>query len=158
MTSRRHIPMGSTPELRLTFARDRKVSRRSTAGRGFLSSFVIRSVDREAVRRAVEDLPAGIYTAPRSGTHVWFGLWMHGTPTPGSDVELCLVLPHSEKPLRDRILNYLPFSFPHGTGRFSLYARGAGASGKPGRNGTARSRTAHSCDDKPVSHRELMGE
>lgn len=69
MTSRRHIPMGSTPQLRLTFARDRKMSRRSAAGRGFLSSFVIRSVDREVVRRAVEDLAAGIYTAPRSGTH-----------------------------------------------------------------------------------------
>lgn len=84
-----------------------------------MSSVVVKSLDREAVRRAVEDFAARIYaTRPEVERIIWFGSWVHGTPTPGSDVDLCLVLTHSEKAFRDRIPDYLPFGFPVGLDLF----------------------------------------
>ncbi|MHC4181352.1 MAG: nucleotidyltransferase domain-containing protein [Planctomycetota bacterium] len=45
---------------------------------------------------------------------IWFGSWVCGTPVPGSDVDLCLILSKSEKPFRDRVPDYLPVGFPTG--------------------------------------------
>ncbi len=45
---------------------------------------------------------------------LWFGSRVHGTPTPGSDVDLCIVLTHDERPVRDRVPDFLPFGFPVG--------------------------------------------
>jgi predicted nucleotidyltransferase len=44
----------------------------------------------------------------------WFGSWVSGIPTPGSDVDLCLVLESADKAIRDRISQYLPNGFPVG--------------------------------------------
>jgi predicted nucleotidyltransferase len=45
---------------------------------------------------------------------IWFGSWITGLPTPGSDVDICLVLSASDKAPRERISDYLPFGFPVG--------------------------------------------
>lgn len=49
---------------------------------------------------------------------IWFGSWVKGIPTPGSDVDLCLVLSSSDRPMRDRIPEYLPYGFPVGVDMF----------------------------------------
>ena len=45
---------------------------------------------------------------------IWFGSWVNGVPAPGSDVDLCLILSHSDLPFRARIPRYLPSGFPVG--------------------------------------------
>lgn len=49
---------------------------------------------------------------------VWFGSRVSGIPAPGSDVDLCLVLAHSDRPFRERIGDYLPLGFPVGLDLF----------------------------------------
>jgi uncharacterized protein len=49
---------------------------------------------------------------------IWFGSWVRGLPSPGSDVDLCLILSSSEKTRRDRICDYLPLGFPVGIDLF----------------------------------------
>ncbi|HUP65831.1 MAG TPA: nucleotidyltransferase domain-containing protein [Thermoanaerobaculia bacterium] len=39
---------------------------------------------------------------------IWFGSWVHGTPTPGSDVDICLILASSTKSYRERIDDFAP--------------------------------------------------
>ena len=53
---------------------------------------------------------------------IWFGSRVNGIPAPGSDVDLCLVLTHSDKPFRERIGDYLPFGFPVGLDLVPLHA------------------------------------
>ncbi len=49
---------------------------------------------------------------------IWFGSRVNGIPAPGSDVDLCLVLAHADKPFRERIGDYLPIGFPVGLDLF----------------------------------------
>ena len=49
---------------------------------------------------------------------IWFGSRVNGTPTPASDVDVCVVISGSNKMLRDRIGDYLPFGFPVGMDLF----------------------------------------
>ena len=49
---------------------------------------------------------------------VWFGSRVSGMPSPGSDVDVCLVLAHSDKPFRERVGDYLPLGFPVGLDLF----------------------------------------
>lgn len=78
-------------------------------------SVVIRSADREgverAVRRHVDRLRA---ECPQVRRAIWFGSWVTGNPSPGSDVDLCLILSSSDKPRRERVPDYLPVGFPVG--------------------------------------------
>ena len=43
---------------------------------------------------------------------------MNGIPSPASDVDICLVLAHSDKPFRERAADYLPLGFPVGLDLF----------------------------------------
>ncbi len=52
----------------------------------------------------------------------WFGSWVNGLPSPGSDVDLCLILSTSDKPRRERITDFLPCGFPVGIDLF-IYTR-----------------------------------
>ena len=49
---------------------------------------------------------------------VWFGSRVNGIPSPASDVDICLVLAHSDKPFRERAADYLPLGFPVGLDLF----------------------------------------
>ncbi len=80
-----------------------------------MSSVVIKSIDRKQVEQAVKDHIDDLRTHHQEIQKIiWFGLWINGIPCPGSDVDLCLILRESEKPFRERILDYLPTGFPVG--------------------------------------------
>lgn len=84
-----------------------------------MSSVVIRSIDRQAVARAVDDYLAWLrHEHPEVERVIWFGSWVRGLPSPGSDVDLCLILSESDRPMRDRIPDYLPLGFPVGVDVF----------------------------------------
>jgi predicted nucleotidyltransferase len=84
-----------------------------------LNSVIIKSIDRERIRQAVISLAADIRKkTPDVDQIIWFGSWINGLPSPGSDVDLCIVLSASDKPPRDRVPDYLPLGFPVGIDLF----------------------------------------
>ncbi len=84
----------------------------------YSSSVVIKSIDRKAIR-AVESYVANLKkNHPEVERIVWFGSWVDGLPSPGSDVDLCLVVSSSNQRPRDRISRYLPSQFPTGIDLF----------------------------------------
>jgi predicted nucleotidyltransferase len=90
-----------------------RVQRRS------LTSVVIRSADRERIGRAVAQYVASLRAMhPEIERIIWFGSWVTGRPTPGSDVDLCLILASSDKSLRERVVDFLPVGFPVGIDLF----------------------------------------
>ena len=80
-----------------------------------MNSVVIKSIDKDQIRDAVT-----AYALQLREKHseirqvIWFGSWVTGLPSPGSDVDLCLVVSSSDKSPRDRISDYLPLGFPVG--------------------------------------------
>ncbi len=80
-----------------------------------LGSVVVRSADRPAIEASVREYVAGLIGAhPQIVEIIWFGSWINGIPTPASDVDICIVLSHSDIPFRDRIPEFLPVGFPVG--------------------------------------------
>jgi predicted nucleotidyltransferase len=80
---------------------------------------VIRSADRATITRAVEAYAARLRREhPEIRRVIWFGSWVNGIPTPGSDVDLCIVVEHAEKPPHERPIDYLPVGFPVGVDLF----------------------------------------
>jgi predicted nucleotidyltransferase len=85
-----------------------------------LNSVVIKSIDKERVREAVLVLAARLRQEhPEIEQVIWFGSWVTGIPTPGSDVDLCLIVTTSDESPRDRISKYLPVGFPVGIDLFA---------------------------------------
>ena len=82
-------------------------------------SLVVKSNNEAAVEQAVRRWAERI-GAQRSEVRriVWFGSRVNGIPSPGSDVDVCLVLTCSDKPFRDRAADYLPLGFPVGLDLF----------------------------------------
>ena len=84
-----------------------------------MSSVVIKSTDLQVIIDAVESYVAQLRSRhPEVERVIWFCSWVNGLPTPGSDVDLCLILSASDKPVRDRIPDYLPLGFPVGVDLF----------------------------------------
>jgi predicted nucleotidyltransferase len=83
------------------------------------ASLVYKSNNEAAVEQAVRGWAERI-GAQRSEVRriVWFGSRVNGNPTPGSDVDVCLVLTCADKPFRDRAADYLPLGFPVGLDLF----------------------------------------
>ncbi len=76
---------------------------------GSSTSVRVFSVDRDGVEKAITRWAAGIRrTHPEIERIYWFGSWAHGTPTPRSDVDVCIVVSHSSKSYRHRAADYLP--------------------------------------------------
>ena len=85
-----------------------------------MSTVIIKSIDRQQIQQAVTDYAAQLRQAhPEVKRVIWFGSWVSGLPSPGSDVDLCLILSSSDKPFRDRISEYLPLGFPVGVDLFA---------------------------------------
>jgi predicted nucleotidyltransferase len=85
-----------------------------------LSTVVIKSIDRDQIRKAVVSLATQIRVQhPEVERVIWFGSWVTGLPTRGSDVDICLILSSSDKSPRDRISDYLPLGFPVGIDLFA---------------------------------------
>ena len=76
---------------------------------------VVKSIDKNSILRAVEKLVDQWRKNVEDVVKViWFGSWTTGDPTPGSDVDICVILAQSNKSFRDRILDFLPIGFPVG--------------------------------------------
>jgi uncharacterized protein len=83
------------------------------------SSVAIKSRDRGALVRSVEGYARRLREEhPEIRRVIWFGSWVNGIPTPGSDVDVCVILSSSAKPFRERIPDYLPVGFPVGVDLF----------------------------------------
>jgi predicted nucleotidyltransferase len=79
----------------------------------------IRSVDRGNIESAVNKYVDNIGKENPDVTRIiWFGSWVNGLPSPGSDVDLCILLSHSKVPVRERVAWFLPFGFPVGLDLF----------------------------------------
>ena len=80
-----------------------------------MSSVVIKSVDITAVRCAIDAYAQRLLEArPDVDEIIVFGSFTKGTYSPGSDVDLLVILGHSEKPFKERIPDLLPGAFPVG--------------------------------------------
>lgn len=87
--------------------------------RSSLSGVVVKSVDEAAVRRAMDAYAARLLAAhPEIEEIVVFGSFAEGTWAPASDLDVFVVLSHSDKPVRDRIPDLLPGAFPVGVDLF----------------------------------------
>jgi predicted nucleotidyltransferase len=88
-----------------------------------LNTVVIKSADRQQITAAVQAYVAQLRQShPEIEQVLWFGSWVTGIPTPGSDVDLCLILSSADLPLRERLPKYLPKGFPVGIDLF-VYTR-----------------------------------
>jgi predicted nucleotidyltransferase len=84
-----------------------------------LRGVVVKSIDAGAVRRATDAYAARLLAAwTEIEEIVVFGSFAEGTWAPGSDLDVFLVLSHSDLPIRDRIPRYLPGAFPVGVDVF----------------------------------------
>jgi len=73
------------------------------------------SLDRARIAEALRELVERRYRPDRNVAGVYlFGSFAWGTPAPGSDVDLLVVVEHDPRPTRDRIPDYLPGVFPVG--------------------------------------------
>ena len=85
-----------------------------------MSSVIIKSIVRNKIQTAVSAYAADLrHKHPEVERIIWFGSWVTGSPTPGSDVDLCLILSESDQPRRERISKYLPLGFPVGVDLFA---------------------------------------
>jgi predicted nucleotidyltransferase len=84
-----------------------------------LTSVVIKLNNQEQVSQAVSDYVTRLRAEhPEVDRVIWFGSRVNGFPTPGSDVDLCIVIKSSTRSRRDRIPDYLPVGFPVGVDLF----------------------------------------
>ncbi len=73
----------------------------------------------ERIREAVRDHARALRGAhPEILSIRWFGSWVRGDAGVGSDVDLCIILEHSDLPRRERIMDFLPRVFPVGIDLF----------------------------------------
>jgi predicted nucleotidyltransferase len=84
-----------------------------------LTTVRITYFDREAVRRALDAYVRSLAEHhPELDEVILFGSLAHGTPVPGSDVDLLLILSAADRPFLDRIPRFLPSAFPVGVDVF----------------------------------------
>jgi predicted nucleotidyltransferase len=89
-----------------------------------LGSVVVKSTPRKEIEGRVASLVAQWRREhPEIQRVIWFGSWVNDLPSPGSDVDLCIVLRDSPKPMRERIPDFLPVGFPVGIDIFPYTER-----------------------------------
>jgi predicted nucleotidyltransferase len=74
--------------------------------------------DREKVGAALQRYVQALRARPEVLQVIAFGSWVRGDSVPGSDVDLLIVLSHSDKRFLDRIPDYMPSHFPVGVDVF----------------------------------------
>lgn len=80
-----------------------------------MSTVKITYFDRDAVRRALDEHVGTLATRhPEIEQVILFGSLASGTPVPGSDVDLLIVLSGSDHPFLERIPAFLPTGVPVG--------------------------------------------
>jgi len=84
---------------------------------------VVKSNNQATVEAAVRGWARHIAAqCPEVRRIIWFGSRVNGAPVPSSDVDVCVVISGSRRPVRDRIGDYLPFGFPVGIDLFPYTA------------------------------------
>jgi predicted nucleotidyltransferase len=84
-----------------------------------LNSVEIKSVDEPRVRRCMQQYAEQLLsTNPDVEELVVFGSFADGTYAPGSDIDVLIILRSSDKPVWDRIAEFLPGAFPVGLDLF----------------------------------------
>ncbi|OGK77029.1 MAG: hypothetical protein A2X52_01220 [Candidatus Rokubacteria bacterium GWC2_70_16] len=84
-----------------------------------LSTAVVTYFDRDAVLRALDDYVRALAARePDVEAVILFGSVVSGTPVPGSDVDLLIVLRRSDASFLARIPRFLPSAFPAGVDVF----------------------------------------
>ena len=84
-----------------------------------MSSVVIKSIDESQVRRSMDAHAAHLLTThPEVEEIVVFGSFADGTWSPGSDLDVFVVLTQANQPVRDRIPALMPRRFPVGVDLF----------------------------------------
>ena len=79
----------------------------------------VRYAQPELIRKAVRDYAREIRSGhPEVRSIRWFGSWVRGDAGVGSDVDLCIIVDRSDKPRRDRVVDFLPRVFPVGIDLF----------------------------------------
>lgn len=88
-----------------------------------MNSVVFKSIDRNQIKLSVDSFVDQLRKwHPEFLRAIWFGSWVNGLPSPGSDVDICLIVSSSGKPARERFVDYLPLGFPVGVDLF-VYTR-----------------------------------
>ena len=83
------------------------------APRESLNTVRVRYSDPEGIRKAVDYFVERVTQEhPEIISVIWFGSWIDGSHTPGSDVDLCILLDESNQSRRDRTPEFLPRGFP----------------------------------------------
>ncbi len=78
-----------------------------------MSTVRVTYFDRGAVERALDEYVRSLVARrPDVEQVILFGSLVAGTPVPGSDVDLLLVLSRSDRRFLDRIPEFLPAGFP----------------------------------------------
>jgi len=73
------------------------------------------SLDRTRIGEALRELVESRYRPDRNVAAVYlFGSFAWGTPAPGSDLDLLVIVDDDPRPARDRIPDFLPGAFPIG--------------------------------------------
>ena len=84
-----------------------------------LSSVEIKYSNQDQVAEAVSEYVKWLRNEhPNVKQVIWFGSRVSGLPTPGSGVDLCIIIDSSNKPRHDRVPEYLPVGFPVGIDLF----------------------------------------
>ncbi len=84
-----------------------------------LSSVVIKSVDEGEVRRRMDEHGVHLLASrPEVEEIIVFGSFENGSWSPGSDLDLFVVLARSSQPVWDRISSLMPRRFPVGVDLF----------------------------------------
>ena len=78
-----------------------------------MNSVVIKSVDKSAVRQAMDDLAKDLFSLNGELEEiVVFGSFETDDFMPGSDLDVFLTLREANKPVRERLADFLPQRFP----------------------------------------------
>lgn len=96
-------------------------------------SVTIFSIDEPLVRRRVDEYAADLFAShPEVEEVVVFGSFAKGNYAPGSDVDIFVLLSHSDKRMMDRIPDLMPDRFPLSVDVFP-YTRDEVAARRPSR-------------------------
>ena len=78
-----------------------------------MTTVVVKSVDRNQVRRGMDAYARRLFEAfAEIDEIIVFGSFETGNYTPGSDLDVLIVLSQSARSIRDRIPIYMPDQFP----------------------------------------------
>lgn len=88
-----------------------------------MSTVVVKSVDERAVRRAMDAYAASLLDRhPNVDEVIVFGSFERGTWSPGSDLDVFVVLLTADRPVHERVEELLPGAFPVGIDLFPFTA------------------------------------